>query len=109
MDSRFQRSGDESDASVRGRVDERIRNPADAPIEEVLELLQDGYAHALDLEGERRRLSRELAELRVDASDADRTEQVRRGLRSVRAELRELRSALKTLRAWVEQNAEGNG
>ena len=89
---------------MRGRVEERIRNPSDAPTEEVLELLNDGYAHALDLEADRRTLSRELAELRVDASDPERTEQVRLELRAVRAELRALRSALATLRTWVEEN-----
>jgi len=117
MNSRFARDDGDSSSedrmreelhaarTVRGRVEERLQKPAESPVEEVLELLEDGYARALHVEGECRELARELAELRVDATDPEGVERLRLELREARSELRRLRGALSTLRRWVEENS----
>ncbi len=92
-------------AAVRDRIRERLRTlPLDAT-DEALDLLQDGYAHALTLEGACRRIERELADLRAGASDPAAERELSGRLRTMRGTLRELRSALATLRAWAEEHA----
>jgi glutamine synthetase len=91
--------------TVRTRVEEILRAPAEASVAGILELLEDGYAHAMNMDADCRRMTHELAGLRVEASDPDRAERVRVTLWATREELRELRNSLSALRTWVERQA----
>jgi hypothetical protein len=92
--------------TVRTRVEEILSDPAEASVEDILELLEDGYAHAMHMDADCRSMTRELAGLRVDGADPDQAERTRVTLWATRRELREMRDALSTMRSWVERQAE---
>lgn len=91
--------------AVRDRVREMLRHMPPELTDEVMDLLQEGYAHALTLEGSCRRSARELAQLRADATDPERAKRLAERLRVMRRELRGLRSTLAVLRARAEERA----
>jgi len=117
MDSRSRRSGAEHGAqtrfsaplreaaAARERVEEMLGDPPAELTDEVLDLLQEGYARALTLEGACRRSAGELAELRAGATDPEAAIRLADRVRAMRREHRELRSALARLRAWAEERA----
>ncbi len=90
---------------MRDRVRELLRNLPLELTDDVMDLLQEGYANALTLEGASRRSARDLAELRIEAFDPEGAKRLAERLRAMRRELRELRSALASLRAWAEERA----
>jgi tRNA C32,U32 (ribose-2'-O)-methylase TrmJ len=98
---------------MRGRMDktqsiiERVTALLDAPAPDAEKTLMDGYARALELEGERSRLERRLAELTNSLSEGRESERLPE-LRSLReriatadAEVSHLRTALSTVRRRV--------
>jgi hypothetical protein len=89
--------------TVRKRVEQILLDPADASVEEILELLEDGYAHTMHMDADCRSLTRELAGLRVEGVDPDQAERARVTLWATRQELREMRDSLSTMRSWVER------
>jgi len=106
-DARLGAEGEQQALQAATAARSRVRALLDAlPAEvtdEVMDVLHEGYARALTLEGACRQRARELAEIKVEASDPEAAKLLADRLRIMRNELRKLRSALKTLRAWAEE------
>src|SRR6185312_3752085 len=87
-------------------LENRSADPGKPLVTEMEDTLTDGYARALQLEGERLRLERRIGELahRVDGpEDADELKSLAGRLRDVDAELDGLRSQLGALQKHLAQ------
>ena len=100
-----------SDALIDDAIRSLLRAPPCGPnalsLDEIEDRLTAGYAHALALDGERRRLERRLAETAVNmgsrlSADADVAELGRR-ISVADGDLTELRGLLSTLRARADE------
>jgi hypothetical protein len=93
---------------------ERVTALLDAPTPDAEATLMDGYARALELEGERARLERRVAELTTALShgrDSDRLPELRslrERIASADAEVSHLRAALSIVRRRVAAAGEAN-
>ena len=89
---------------IRALLDGRAADPGGV-LTDVEDTLTDGYAHALALEGERRRIERRMAELARTVERPEETGELRRlatRLIGAEAELTKLRGLLADLRRLAD-------
>ena len=97
-------------SSLLEEIEELLRQPPSggpAAAERIEQTLTDGYAHALELEAERWRVERQIADLAKllaggDEGRADELSRLYARLASTDAEVKRLRGTLATLRRHVD-------
>jgi predicted nuclease with TOPRIM domain len=90
---------------IRGLIDARRADPGKPLLTEMEHTLTDGYARALELEGERLRIERRIGELTHQIDGLEQVGELRRladGLRRADDELMRLRDLLTELQREVE-------